>query len=78
MPAAGFDLYDIDLSAAYVTKAVGNHESRLEVSNDRLTIRNVSMNDTASIQCYASNDYGHVRSSVYLNVYGKCSLQLIL
>jgi len=50
----------------------------MKISNDRLTIRNVTMNDTCSIQCCASNGYGRVLSSVYLNVHGKCSLGLRL
>ena len=57
--------------SAHVTKAVGRDEPRIKVSNDGLTIRDVTLNDTASIVCNASNDYGHVLSSVYLNIYGK-------
>jgi len=47
-----------------------DQESRIKVSNDGLTIRNVTLNDTASILCNASNHYGYRLSSVYLNVYG--------
>jgi len=49
----------------------GGHVTRLKVSNDGLTIQNVTLSDTSSIQCRASNGYGRLLSSVYLNVYGK-------
>jgi len=69
MPAAHLSF--IDFCSAYVTKAAGQDWSRVQVSTDRLMMRNVTLNDTASILCNASNDYGHVLTSVYLNVYGK-------
>jgi len=69
MPIANLSF--TDFCVAYVIKAAGQDWSRVQVSTDRLTIRNVTLNDTASILCNASNDYGHNLTSVYLNVYGK-------
>jgi len=63
------------LNSTNLCSAAGGDESRIEVSNDRLTMRNVTLNDTASILCGAYNRYGHVLSSVYLNVYGTFPLR---